>query len=268
MSSIGSKSGRVAFQFAQFDGFELTHGMSGRRLSAPAEGQVAHARGTVAEVVEQNRTSFLTELGIEPSALTLGRQVHGTRIQIVTTSARGRGQYPAFDGFPATDGLVTAEPEAALGIIISDCTPLLVYDPAKHVIGLAHAGWRGTVAGIGEALVLALVSEFGSAPQDLVAGIGPSIGPCCYEVGDEVIAAWRDLELDAEIDAVVPRIPRAHFDLWTANRIVLESAGLDPQNIFVAGLCTRCEGERFFSHRAAVAGERPRGSMIMVAQLH
>jgi copper oxidase (laccase) domain-containing protein len=110
--------------------------------------------------------------------------------------------------------------------------------------------------------------EFGSRPDSLVVGIGPSIGPCCYEVGDEVIEAWESAGVPGWEAARVEKEPRAHFDLWTANRQTLHRAGVPEGQIEVAGLCTRCNGERFFSHRAAMAGERPRGRMIMVAQLN
>lgn len=259
---------RVAFQFQSFLDFPLTHGMSARVPTAPAEGQVAHSRGSDPEIVELNRTAFLDELGIDPTALTVGWQVHGTRVQLVETEQRGRGRYPAFDGFLDTDGLITRSADVALGIIISDCTPILVYDPVQHAVGLAHAGWRGTVAGIARTLTDAMVDSFDSRPEDLRAGIGPSIGPCCYEVGPEVIDAWHQLRIPGGEDAVVERRPRPHFDLWRANELVLEFAGLSSENIERADLCTRCESDRFFSHRAAIAGERPKGSMIMVAKLH
>lgn len=257
----------MRFQFQTFQGFPLRHAMSWRRPDLPSEGDIAYARGTNYEHISQNRELFLREAGFEPEALTLGRQVHGAGVSVVTAADRGRGQPPEFDAIPDSDGLVTACPEVALGTIVADCAPILLYDPEHHALGLVHAGWRGTVAHIAARAVELMAREFGTNPAALHAGIGPSIGACCYEVGNEVIDAWAGSGISGWEAAVARREPRPHFDLWAANRLVLRAAGVPDSKIEAAGECTRCRPERYFSHRAAMAGERARGRMIMVAQL-
>jgi hypothetical protein len=150
------------------------------------------------------------------------------------------------------DGIITDTPGLPLTQRYADCTPLILYDPHRHVVGLGHAGWRGTVAGMAAALVQAITAAFGSDPGDLVAVVGPAIGPCCYEVGPEVVEAVQvtfpaaDALLSRSGNGVaVPASP--HFDLWAANRWQLEQAGVS--QIEVAGLCTRCQHATFFSHR-------------------
>lgn len=258
----------TGFRFNSFDGLALEHGLSGRVPQAPEEGNTGHIRDALDIAVSANRQAFLEELHLPPASLTMARQTHGNRVAVARAADRGRGHPPAFDGFPETDAIITNTPEIALGVTVADCVPLLLYDPVKHAVGVAHAGWRGTVAGIAARAVEAFTCEFGSMPADLLAGVGPSIGPCCYEVGDEVIAAWAAAGIDGAQRAVGPgHGSRRHFDLWAANTMQLESAGLQAGNIELAGRCVRCESERFFSYRAAQAGDARRGLMLLVAQL-
>jgi hypothetical protein len=255
------------FRFTNLSNQPVRHAMSYRRTDLPAEGDIAYTSDTDPHDTCSNRAAFLAAAGFEEGALTLGRQVHGTRIAVVTAADRGRGQPPAFDALPETDGLITCDTTVALGIIVADCVPLVLYDPVQHALALVHAGWRGTVGGIAARAVERLAVEFGSKPADLLAGVGPSIGPCCYEVGDEVIDAWRASGITDWNRAVVEQEPRRRLDLWAANRLILQQAGVPKRGIETAALCTRCEAGRFFSHRAALAGERRRGRMIMAAQL-
>lgn len=258
----------VVFQFASFPSDRLIHGMSGRLPDSPSEGDVAYARDADPSAVTENRKAFLEALGIPDCSLTLGGQVHGNTVTVVTSADRGRGRPPQFDAIPSSDGLATVDTGLALGSIVADCTPVVLYDPVKHAVALVHAGWRGTAGLIAANAVQIMVDEFGSRPEELIAGIGPSIGPCCYEVGDEVIDAWMDAGIQDGEKAVVARQPRNHLDLWAANRLTLIHAGVPERQIEIAGLCTRCVGDRYFSHRAAMAGERPRGRMIMVVALN
>ncbi|CAN5717529.1 hypothetical protein BH23CHL2_BH23CHL2_12030 [soil metagenome] len=257
----------MTFRFGSFDGLAVRHAMSMRRPDAPSEGDIAFARDTIPEHIAQNRAAFLDSAGFDGNALTLGRQIHGSRISVVTSADRGRGRPPDFDAIPNSDGLITTATDVVLGTIVADCVPILLYDPVQHALGLVHAGWRGTVAGIARNAVHNMAGAFGSRPADLHVGIGPSIGPCCYEVGAEVIDAWISAGTPDAQRAVVPREPRPHLDLWQANRLTLIDAGVPCDNIELGNVCTRCQSTSYFSHRAAMAGERARGRMIMVAQL-
>jgi YfiH family protein len=163
--------------------------------------------------------------------------------------------------------MITDSPEVGLGVVVADCVPVLLYDTRRHALGLAHAGWRGTVGLIARETLQAMRAAFGSDPADVAAGIGPSIGPCCYEVGDEVIEAWRAAGVANANHAVVSRHTRYHFDLWTANRLVLVECGVPRRRIEDSALCTRCHRDRLFSYRAAREGLARGGRMMFVAQL-
>lgn len=161
-----------------------------------------------------------------------------------------------------TDTLLTGEPGVPILLRYADCTPILLYDPPHAAYGVIHSGWRGTVAGAVPAAIAAMGEAFGSRPADLVAGIGPSIGPCCYEIGDEVVAAVR-LGFP-EGDRLLPHNGngRRHFDLWSANRHWLRDAGV--RQIEVAEICTACHMDEFFSYRGGRGRTGHFGALMML----
>jgi len=151
---------------------------------------------------------------------------------------------------PKADIVLTNNPAVTLVMRFADCVPILLYDPRQQALGLAHAGWKGTVLGTAAAAVEAMQQAFGSRPADLLAAIGPSIGPDHYEVGDEVVAQAREA-FAAQADAFLPRHrDRTHFDLWAANRWWLTQAGMPAAQIETAGICTACHVDDWYSHRA------------------
>lgn len=257
----------IPFQFSSLQAYPLRHGLSQRDTCRPAQGDVAHSRGSDGSSIEANRAVFLASVGIQRADLTLARQTHGSAVRVVTRDDRGRGLYPSFDGYPDTDGLITNDPAVALGVIVADCVPLVLYDPVQHAIAVVHAGWRGTVRLIGAAAIDRMASAYGSRPVDIVAGIGPSIGPCCYEVGVEVIDAWACVSETWGTDAIVQSSSSYHFDLWSANRQTLIEAGVSPERIEIGGVCVKCAADRFFSYRATRQDGAQRGSMMMAVQL-
>jgi YfiH family protein len=147
------------------------------------------------------------------------------------------------------DGLVTKEPGIYLFMRFGDCTPLLFYDPVENAVGLSHAGWRGTVKNAAGATVAAM-QRLGCRPQNIIAVIGPSIGPCCYEVGPDVIGAVGETFVDAAdlFDRRNGNHERAYFNMWAANHRQLVEAGVE--QVVQSGLCTACRTDEFFSHRA------------------
>ncbi len=164
------------------------------------------------------------------------------------------------------DALISKNREVALAMSSADCVPLMYYDPVESVIGMAHAGWRGTARGVAAATVDAMSEQFGSLPGNIRVGIGPSIGPCCYEVSEEVRrlfigqqefdsiptnGRYRNLVRESAV-FVVKRLPdrdSLRLDLWETNRNQLLLAGALPEHIESSEICTSCEKERFFSHR-------------------
>lgn len=232
-------------QFDNLAGFAaVVHGVSTRRggvSEAPWDTlNLSHTKGDDPNHVDENHRRFCQALQVVSGSVVTAYQVHGTRVARVTVAQRGERQAQC-------DALMTDAPGVPLMLRFADCTPVLLYDPVRQAIGLAHAGWRGTVAQIAAVTVTAMQETFGSQPGDLVAAIGPAIGPCCYAVGHEVIDQVHAHLPQAGM--LLPRVEgRPHFDLWTANRQQLAACGV--QNIEVAGVCTACHRDWFYSHRA------------------
>jgi YfiH family protein len=181
---------------------------------------------------------------------TFAKQVHGNHVEVVTGDMRGRGTLNYSSALDETDAMITNVPFICLTILVADCVPIAFYDPRHGVIGAAHAGWKGTVGMIGAKVVRAMSERFGSDLSDIIVGIGPSIGPCCYQVGPEVIREFRDA-FDGANDLIGSLSPdgKAYLNLWEANRAQLVGAGVPDANIEIASLCTCCNHELFFSHR-------------------
>ena len=184
--------------------------------------------------------------GAEP---VFARQVHGREVLTVAPpldDARVAGE---------GDAMITDLPGKVLAIQVADCQPVLLYDPVRRAVGNVHSGWRGSVVDIVGATVGAMEERFGCRPEDLVAGIGPSLGPCCAEFvnyREEIPEAYHDF-----------RDERNHFDFWAITRLQLRRAGLREENIETAGLCTRCNPDNFYSWR----GEKTAGRFVAVIGL-
>jgi len=241
-------NGLVYYQFESLARFsdtgEMRHGVFTRLggVSAPpfATLNTGHTVGDEPGAVAENHRRMCHALDTDAASVASGYQVHGTGVALIGLEDRGRVR-------PATDILLTDQPGIALVQRFADCVPLVLYDPGRQVLALAHTGWRGTVQGVALEAVRAMAQAFGSHPGDIVAGVGPSIGPCCYEIGPEVAAQVRsncqqgELFLSQADNAI-------HLDLRAANCGQLEEAGVD--QVEVMRLCTACHNEEFFSHRA------------------
>jgi YfiH family protein len=191
--------------------------------------------------VEENYRRVAAMMGVSRQKLTTTWQVHGNTILEADAEHSGGSLGKA-------DGLITRTPSIPLLQRYADCTPILIYDPAHHAVGIAHAGWQGVVRRTAEALVQAMMAAYDSRPTELVGAVGPAIGPCCYEVGPEVVAAIRASQHDPELLLRPSSHPgHAYLDLWAANARQLRDAGL--QEVEVAGICTACNTDMFFSHR-------------------
>jgi len=188
--------------------------------------------------VETNRRRLAEHAGYDHAQLVVTRHVHGTNVWTIGEPLADDAQF---------DGLVSNRAGAVLGAFAADCIPILFADPVAQICGAAHAGWRGTVAGVATNVVARMVALGATAPNVRVA-LGPSIGPCCFEVGPEVVAEFR-AALGDEPGLVVAGPHKDHIDLRIATRVLLERAGVRPENVDSAPPCTRCEGERFFSYR-------------------
>ncbi|GAE04275.1 uncharacterized conserved protein [Paenibacillus sp. JCM 10914] len=206
----------------------------------------------------ENRRLTAAALGFDLSDWTCGEQVHGNQISVVRAGDRGKGSLDRASAFQDADGLVTAVPGVLLTSFYADCVPLLFWDPIAAVVGLAHAGWKGTVANIASEMVERMAQEFGSRPQNIRTAIGPSIGECCYEVDERVMNHVRNL---ASVPAVMENSESSKamyidkgngkymLNLKEINRHIMIKAGILAEHIECTSWCTSCNNDLFFSYR-------------------
>lgn len=217
----------------------VPHGFTTRRGGAsrgPFESlNLGRAVGDEAASVEQNWARLREVTGL---AFARARQVHGAGV----LRAREPSPIPSAEA----DAVISDRPGLAACVAVADCVPILLADPRSGAVAAVHAGWRGTLAGAAARAVEALVRECGARPGDLLAAIGPSIGPCCYEVSEELAARFHD---EVGPAAGNPRGRQSRVDLWLANASILRRAGLPRERVEILGHCTACDPERFFSHR-------------------
>lgn len=238
-------NGIVLYRFEDLNGADdLVHAIL-TRIGGVSRGPYAtlnlgHTVGDDLAAVEENHRRALEPLGLDPGQVVSPWQVHGAAVDVVGPEQRGTVR-------PETDALVTDVPRVPLMMRFGDCTPVVLFDPTRQAIGLAHAGWRGIVAGVVGASIHTMAHRFGCIPGDIWAGIGPTIGPCCYEVGTDVAG---------EIASACPPWPevvrsvngQVYANLPAAVEAQLRAAGVE--RIEHANLCTSCRVDEFFSHRA------------------
>ena len=203
-----------------------------------------------AKTVLQNRECLAANVGIPLSDFTIPKQVHSGTVTIVTEEMRGCGAADLDTAVEATDAMITDVPRLYLTVLAADCVLVLFFDPQKRVIAAVHAGWRGTVKLAAQKTAETLKQEFNCNPTDMLVGIGPSIGPCHYEVGTEVISQVQDTfgSTDGYINNETPD-GKGYFNLWEANKQQVIEAGIPARNIEVAQICTYCNAHLFFSER-------------------
>ncbi|NLJ86641.1 MAG: peptidoglycan editing factor PgeF [Firmicutes bacterium] len=217
--------------------------------------------GDDSQTVLINRQRLSHALGISLDEWVTAEQVHGGAVAVVTDSHRGRGAFSKELAVPGVDGLVTNTPGTWLVCFYADCVPMVFWDIAKGVVGIAHAGWRGALTNIGGAVVRAMQERFGSPVGEIRALIGPAIGPCCYEVGEDVGEKFRSLFGN---DVLTQRGGRMHLHLPKANYQYLLDGGLLARNIYISRLCTACNRDMFYSYRR---DKGPTGRMAAVVGL-
>lgn len=203
--------------------------------------------------VRENRKRLSDAAHMNLARMTGAVQVHKTNIAVVTEELAGSGALSGDTAIPDTDGLVTDLSDTPLTLLFADCTPLLFYDPAHHVIGAAHGGWRGTAGNIGGKMVSLMEEKWRTNPEDIVAGIGPAIGPDSFEVGEEVEEVFRNLFREENIPwngsySRKGNPGKAYLDLPLINKELLIKAGVREENIEMAGIDTMTSPD-FFSYR-------------------
>lgn len=235
---------------------EIVHGVS-TRLGGVSEGiyasmNLSFSRGDEEEAVRENYRRLSEAMGFRVEDLVTSDQTHTTNVRIVKEEDRGSGITKP-RSYTDVDGMITNVPGLVLATFYADCVPLYFVDPVHRAIGLSHSGWRGTVGKIGAVTVKKMKDTYGSRPEDLFAAIGPSICQSCYEVSEDVICAFRENFEPAVWDELFYKKENGKFqlNLWEANRRIFLESGILPDHIFMPNLCTCCNPDVLFSHRAS-----------------
>jgi polyphenol oxidase len=228
------------FRFENLSRLGVVHGVT-TRAGGVSEGRcaslnVSYGVGDVAANVDENLRRVAVSVGAEADDLFSAYQVHGREVTVVEPHTQAAPR-------PRCDVLVTRSARRTLMLRYADCTPVLLADRRRKAVAIVHAGWRGSAVSAAGAAVQALQDACATRPSDIVAGIGPAVGPCCYTVGQDVVDAFGSDRRHLFSDEL-------KLDLWEANRLALVEAGVPAEQIEVAGICTQCASERFFSHRA------------------
>ena len=240
------KNDLIYYQFEQLAG--VTHGVFTRcgGVSDAPYGPLNLGRtvGDVPTSVDENYRRVYAALYVDAEQVCSVWQVHSGTVIVPT------GPVPGRSWIAKADGMVTNVPGRPLVMRFADCTPILLFDPVQRAVGVAHAGWRGTVQGVGANTLQRMATEYGSRPADVRVGIGPSIGPGCYQVGEEVVAAAE--AYFGDVSELIRRDPddgSAYFDLWAANALDMRRNGVPDEQIEIAGICTMTNTHEFHSHR-------------------
>jgi polyphenol oxidase len=255
-------SQKNSLRYFQFDSLTVHHAVFTRHGGvSPDPWHSLNMGGTVGDEIERvrrNRILSFEVMGCKPDSIFDAWQVHGT--DVICAEAPRKMDEP----YQKADILLTDRPEVTLFMRFADCVPILVSDSRKGVAGLAHAGWLGTVRDVAGTTIKAMQEQYGSNPSDVIACIGPSIGPDHYEVGEDVIAQVNQT-FGTDAGLMLPlHNERTHFDLWKANQYLLERAGV--YQIEIAGICTACHTDDWFSHRAEKGKTGRFGALISLSK--
>jgi polyphenol oxidase len=243
MSSIIHHNG---LRYFQFDSLNTKHAIFTRHGgTSPNPWGSLNVGGTVGDDlarVRRNRVLSFDAMGCAPESIFDVWQVHSA------DAVCARAPRPADESYRQADIILTDRPEVTLFMRFADCVPIMLHDPRKGVIGLSHAGWMGTLRDVAAATVEAMQKNYGCNPADIIAGIGPSIGPDHYEIGADVILQVMQKFGDESESVLKSHNGKIHFNLWETNRLLLERAGVG--QIEISGLCTACNTQDWYSHRA------------------
>ncbi len=204
--------------------------------------------GDQTESVIKNRTRFLHAVEADLQDMVCCEQIHGCEIARVGKADVGRGAMHLSTAVPKCDAMITDVPGLSMVAFFADCFPLYFYDPRCRAVGLAHAGWKGTMMRIAARTIEEMTRQFGSDVHDIEVFIGPGIGPCCFEIKEE-LARNVSSEFPLVNDLIVCEAGRLAWDLIKTNLEIIRNAGVSEKNIGVCRLCTACNSDLFFSHR-------------------
>ncbi|CAN5666816.1 hypothetical protein BH23CHL5_BH23CHL5_03510 [soil metagenome] len=259
------KSRRVQFQPVEIESGEplqvhqsellsmlpgIRHGLTMRRRDlGPGEANVSYTAPRDQDSAWARRKEWCTSIGVDAGSLTVPHQVHGCDVAVLTHDHRGRGAAPGSTLAGQFDAVVTSAPGVTLMTTHADCLPILMYSPDARVIASVHAGWRSTVQGVATRTIETMIEHFSVDPAGICAYFGPAICRDCYEVGDDVASAWKRLDSGSGTGVLRPVGDRWRFDLVAANAQLMRERGVQLDSMERSGICTRCQGDSWFSHR-------------------
>lgn len=255
--TVNEKNGVFYLTYPQFDRMkDYVHCFS-TRLGGVSEGiyqsmNLSFTRGDKDEAVRENYRRIAETLGFSPEDIVTSNQTHTTNVRVVTKADCGCGVTKPRQ-FEDVDGMITNEPGVILATFYADCVPLYFIDTKNRAVGLSHSGWRGTAGRMGEATVRKMRETYGSEPLEMYAAIGPSICQECYEVSGDVILEFQKAFSPKHWSSLYYEKPNGKYqlNLWQANKIVLMEAGIPENHISMPNLCTCCNPNFLFSHRAS-----------------
>ncbi len=249
----------------------ILHGFS-TRLGGVSEGiyssmNLSFTRGDREEAVQENFRRISGALGFSPEDIVASSQTHTANVRVMTEADKGNGvTRPGI--YKDVDGMITNVPGVILATFYADCVPLYFVDPVRMAVGLSHSGWRGTVGKIGAETVKRMGEVYGSKPEDIYGAIGPSICQECYEVSGDVILEFQKVFEEKDWENLYYRKENGKYqlNLWEANRRIMEDTGILPEHISLPGICTCCNPEFLFSHRASKGKRGNLGAFLGIAE--
>lgn len=251
------KNGVDYLYFPSLAETKLVNHLFSTRTGGVSEGifssmNLSYTRGDEKEAVDENFRRIAALFDSTPENIVCSDQTHTTNIRQVTKEDMGKGVTRKRD-YQDVDGLITDVPGIILATFYADCVPLYFLDTEHKAIGLSHSGWKGTVGKMGACTLKAMREAFGTRPEMVKAAIGPSICKDCYEVGEEVAEQFMSLFKEHTEEMITPGKAEGKYqlDLWAANKRILLESGILPENLEVTDLCTCCNSELLFSHRAS-----------------
>lgn len=266
---IHEREGVVYLTFRNLEQAGVLHGFS-TRLGGVSQGDLSAMnlsfhRGDDPEAVMENHRRFAGAIGYDEGKLVFSDQVHTTKIHKVTEADCGKGITRESD-IIGIDGLVTDRPGIPLITFFADCVPLFFYDPVRKVVALAHSGWRGTVARIGKVMLDYMKQEYHTQAKDVLCAIGPSICQDCYEISGDVAEAFHKEFTEAQYKDFMRSVGsgKYHLDLWKVNQYILLEAGIRKDHLDTTDICTCCNPDLLFSHRASQGKRGNLGAVIML----
>ena len=255
--NVKNNKGVTFLTYPAFEDMDwVVHGFS-TRLGGVSQGiyssmNLSFTRGDEESCVRENYRRISQAMGFDMNSIVTSDQTHTNNVRKITEKDRGKGIVVPRD-YTDTDGMITNVRGLVLATFYADCVPLYFADPVHHAVGLSHSGWRGTVRKIGAVTIKKMTEEYGSDPKDIRAAIGPSICQECYEVSEDVIEEFKESFDRKHWEKLFYKKDNGKYqlNLWMANRSILVEAGIPEANISMPNICTCCNPEFLFSHRAS-----------------